>query len=296
MDPKTLVLLALQVSILSTVFLFGLKTTVQDLLYLIHRPGLLARSLLAVFVLMPLMVVALDLLFDFRPPVEVVLWALAISPLPPLLPRKETGAGGNTSYGLGLMAVLAVVSIAAVPLSLEVLASVFGRELAMPARTIAALVVKTTLAPLLAGVAVRRLMPSLAARLERPLIRITTVLLTVAVLVLVAASASAIWAAVGDGTVLAMTIVTLAGLAMGHLLGRPDPDHSVVLALATSCRHPAIALTIAATNYPEQQFGGIILLYLVVNALVAIPYLRWQRRRSSAAAAAASAAAVTMLE
>jgi BASS family bile acid:Na+ symporter len=279
-DLKQIVITALQVSILCTVFLFGLKATVSDLLYLIHRPRLLARSLLAVFVLMPLVVVILDLLFDFRPPVIVVLAALAISPLPPLLPRKETGAGGNAPFGLGLMAVLAIVSIVAVPLSLELLQTVFQRDLAMSALTIAGLVFKTTLAPLVAGVAVRRLMPAVAARIERPLIRISTVLLTAGVLALVGGSLSAIWAAVGDGTVLAMAIVTAAGLAIGHLLGRPDPDHSVVLALATCCRHPAIALTIAATNYPEQRFGGIILLYLVVNALVAIPYIRWQRRPS----------------
>ena len=288
MDLKQIVILALQVSILCTVFLFGLKATVADLLYLMHRPRLLARSLLAVFVLMPLVVVAIDLLFDFRPPVEIVLVALAISPLPPLLPRKETGAGGNTSYGLGLMAALAIVSIVAVPLSLKILQGVFDRELAMSALTIAGLVVKTTLAPLFAGVAVRRLMPSVAAKIERPLIRISTVLLAAGVLVLVAGSLSAIWQAVGEGTMLAMAIVTVAGLAIGHLLGGPDPDHSVVLALATCCRHPAIALTIAATNYPEQRFGGIILLYLVVNALVAIPYLKWQRRASAVAVATAA--------
>ena len=288
MDLKQIVILALQVSILCTVFLFGLKASVADLLYLMHRPRLLARSLLAVFVLMPLVVVVLDLLFDFRPPVEVVLAALAISPLPPLLPKKETGAGGNTSYGLGLMAVLAIVSIVAVPLSLEVLQSAFHREFAMPALTIAGLVFKTTLAPLVAGVAFRRLMPSVAAKIEKPLIRISSVLLAASVLALVAGALSAIWEAVGDGTVVAMAIVTVSGLAIGHLLGGPDPDHSVVLALATCCRHPAIALTIAATNYPEQRFGGIILLYLVVNAVVAIPYLRWQRRPSAAAVATAA--------
>jgi BASS family bile acid:Na+ symporter len=291
-DPKQIVILALQISILCTVFLFGLKATVSDLLYLIRRPRLLVRSLLAVFVLMPLVVVALDLLFAFRPPVEVMLAALAISPLPPLLPRKESGAGGNTSFGLGLMAVLAIVSIVAVPLSLEVLQRVFQRELAMPSLTIAGLVFKTTLAPLVAGVAVRRLMPSVAAKIEKPLIRISGVLLTAGVLVLVAGGASAIWEAIGDGTVLAMALVTVAGLAIGHLLGRPDRDHSVVLALATCCRHPAIALTIAATNYPEHRFGGIILLYLVVNALVAIPYIRWQRRPSAAAVTTESPSAL----
>ena len=47
MDLKQLVVLALQISIIATVFGFGLKATIADLLYLVHRPGLLARSLLA---------------------------------------------------------------------------------------------------------------------------------------------------------------------------------------------------------------------------------------------------------
>jgi len=123
---------------------------------------------------------------------------------------------------------------------------------------------------------------------------IGNVLLPAAVLVLVAGSLSAIWTAVGDGTVLAMAIVTVAGLAIGHFLGGPEPDHSVVLALSTSCRHPAIALTIAAASYPNHPFGGMILLYLLVNALVAIPYLKWQKRLGAGGHAAPSPPAVKM--
>jgi BASS family bile acid:Na+ symporter len=54
MALKHIVVLALQVSIFCTVFGFGLKTTTDDLMYVIRRPGLLARSLLAVFIIMPL--------------------------------------------------------------------------------------------------------------------------------------------------------------------------------------------------------------------------------------------------
>jgi BASS family bile acid:Na+ symporter len=50
------------------------------------------------------------------------------------------------------------------------------------------------------------------------------------------------------------------GLIVGHLMGGPDPEHSIVLALSTACRHPAIALSIAAANFPDQRFGGTILL------------------------------------
>ena len=62
MDLKQLLVLALQVSVACTVFGFGLKMTVHDLLYLVRRPGLLARSLLAMFVVMPVVAVLLAVL------------------------------------------------------------------------------------------------------------------------------------------------------------------------------------------------------------------------------------------
>jgi BASS family bile acid:Na+ symporter len=245
---------------------------------------------------MPLVVVGLDAAFDFRPPVEILLVALSISPLPPLLPRKEAAADGQVSYGLGLMALLAIVSIVAVPLSLRVLPIVFDKQLTVDTAAIAGVVVQSTLAPLLVGVVIRRRLPSVARRIEKPVRMIGNVLLPAAVLVLVAGSLSAIWTAVGDGTVIAMAIVTIAGLAIGHFLGGPEPSHSVVLALSTACRHPAIAVTIAAASYPNHAFGGMILLYLLVNALVAIPYLKWQDRPSATGHAAPSPPAVRVLK
>ncbi len=96
------------------------------------------------------------------------------------------------------------------------------------------------------------------------------------------AAFSEIWAAVGNGTVLAIVIFTVAGLAIGHVLGGPDPDHSAVLALSTACRHPAMALAIATTAIPDQRFGATILLYLLVNIVAGLPYIVWQRRRTGA--------------
>ena len=286
MSVKTLLLIAIQISILATVFGFGLRATVDDLLYVVRRPRLLARSLLAVFVIVPVLTVALVEMFDFQHAVEIVLVALAISPVPPILPTKETKAGGNTSFAIGLMAILSLVSIAAVPLILEALQWLFSRQLGISTGAIAAVIVKSTLLPLVAGVAVRAALPTLAERIEKPVSLIGKVLLTVAVLPVLAGAFAGMWAAVGNGTVLAMMIVTVAGLVVGHLLGRPDPDHAVVLALSTACRHPAIALTIASTNFPQLQFGPIVLLYLIVNAIVGIPYLKWQQRPVGAIRAA----------
>ena len=283
MDLKHLVILAFQVSILCTVFGFGLKTTTDDLLYLMRRPGLLLRSLLAVFVVMPVFAVLLVQLFDFRPVVKVGLVALAISPVPPLLPQRETRAGGSSSYALALMTVLSVLAIVMVPLSVEILQRVFGRPLSTEPGTIARLVLMTAILPLATGMAVRANLPRLAASIEKPVALAAKILLPLAALVLIGSAAPAIWATTGDGTLLAMLLFLAVGFAVGHALGGPDPDQSVVLALSTACRHPAIALSIASANFPGEHVGAGILLYLILGVIAGMPYVAWQRRQMQTA-------------
>jgi len=278
-DAKQILTLVFQVAIIGTVFGFGLNSTRDDLLYLWRRPGLLVRSLLAVLIVMPVAAVVLTKAFDFRHNVEVVLVALAISPVPPLLPQKESKAGGRRSYGLGLMLFLGLVAIAVIPLVVELLEQVFARPFTVDAGAIARIVLVAALLPIVAGMAVRALMPRVAERLEKPVRLIANGLLLVGVVVLLVVSWQAVWAAVGNGTILVLIGFVVAGLLVGHLLGAPEPEHAAVLALSTACRHPAIALGIAATNFPDERFGGTIILYLLVSAVVGIPYVAWQRRR-----------------
>jgi len=99
-----------------------------------------------------------------------------------------------------------------------------------------------------------------------------------------ALKARAQWALVGNGTLLAMITFVAIGLAVGHVMGGPDPDHSVVLALSTACRHPGIGLSIAAANFPDEHFAGAILLYVIVGTIVTVPYLSLLRRMKPAVA------------
>jgi len=59
MTLQQLILFALQASIMVTIFGFGLAATKDDLLYVVSRPGLFGRSVLAMFVVMPVLAVAL---------------------------------------------------------------------------------------------------------------------------------------------------------------------------------------------------------------------------------------------
>src|SRR5215204_1143432 len=141
MTIQQAVMLGLQASVVLIVFGFGLQTTLHDLQYLVRRPRLLARSLLSMFVIMPIVALILVRIFELRPSFEIALVALAISPVPPLLPRKEGKAGGRAAYGLALMAVVSILAIVVVPLWLAVMGRYFDRQLQMPPAAIAKVVV-----------------------------------------------------------------------------------------------------------------------------------------------------------
>jgi bile acid:Na+ symporter, BASS family len=281
MNLQQLIGLGLQASILMTVFGFGLQAAVADILYLTRRPSLLARSLGAMFLVMPLIAIALAKMFELRPSVEIVMIALSISPIPPLLPGKEGKAGGHSSYALGLMAIVGLLSIAVVPIGLQILGRYSMQPLQMPAAAIARVVLVTTLLPLALGMGVKALMPAVADRVAKPIALVAQILLAVGMLAILAAALPALLALIGNGTLVATVAFVAAGLAVGHLAGGSRSDEQIVLALSTASRHPGIALAIATANFPDEpRLGATVLLFLLVGGLVGAPYVAWQRRRA----------------
>lgn len=278
MDPKTIVILAFQLSIICTVLGFGLHGSRNDLLYLWRRPGLLVRSFVSVLVVMPIIALSMESIFDFRRNVELALIALSLSPIPPLLPTKSDRAGGEHAYTIALLLTLSLVAIVAVPVSAAILGAIYQREFRLSTASIAKVVLVMAVFPLIAGVLVRRWWPRVADWLTPIVGRIAKILLPLAIVALLAAAWRGIWDAIGDGTLLAITIFVVVGMVVGHLFGRPERGHSVVLGLATACRHPAIALTIASANFPQVQFVGTILLYVLVSAIIGVPYVMYMHR------------------
>jgi BASS family bile acid:Na+ symporter len=280
MTLQQAVMLALQASILMTVFSFGLRATPGDVLYVFRHPALLGRSIAAMFVIMPIVALALTSAYSLRPSVEIVLIALAISPIPPLLPGRQEKAGGDASFGLGLMAIIGALSIVIVPLAVDLLARFAARPLATSPSAIAAIVLQAALGPLAAGMAFRAMLPGVAARVAKPIELIATVLLGLGLLAVLASALPTVLSLIGNGSVLAFAAFVAVGLATGHLFGGPNADDRLVLALSTATRHPMIASTVARANFPDEpMLGATVLLYLLVSLLIGLPYQVWQKRR-----------------
>lgn len=280
MDLAALVGLTVRGSIVLIVVSLGLRATLGDTVSLLMRPGQLVRSLLAMNVIMPLVAVGLAAAFDLGVPVEAMLIALAVSPVPPILPRKELSAGGRASYAVGLQVMAALLAIVFVPLAVELIGWGFGRDTHMPATTVARLVLITVLLPLAVGIVIRRVAPALAERIAGPVSMGAFVLLLLVGVLLLVHSWSAAAALIGNGRVLAIAVFVGIGLLTGHLLGGPDLQDRAVLALSTACRHPGVALGIATINFPDEKLmTGAVLLYLLVSVVLSIPYAKWSRRQ-----------------
>jgi BASS family bile acid:Na+ symporter len=84
---------------------------------------------------------------------------------------------------------------------------------------------------------------------------------------------------VGNGTLGAMVLVTMAGLGVGHVLGGPTIENRLVLALSTASRHPAVAIAIAQATFPgDGLVTAAVLLELVVVTLISAPYISHIKR------------------
>jgi bile acid:Na+ symporter, BASS family len=280
LNVKEIIGFALKASIMLTLFGFGLRSSHGDILYLLRRPRVLMLSLTAMFIIMPLFTVLMTEMGHFNPAVEIALIALSISPIPPLLPKKVTKAGEIAPYGLGLMVTAGTLAIVYIPLATYLIGKYFHIPFDMSSIAVAKVIALSVLLPLGVGVLFRDFSPALAARIAGPLLRVAGVVLLIGVLCILAFACRTAWALVGDGTIIAFVAFILVGLLVGHALGGPDPDSRVTLALSTACRHPALALAIAAANFPaERRVLGAILLYAVLNALLTAPYVSWQRKK-----------------
>jgi len=271
--------LGIKISLILIVFCVALNTQRGDMLSLLRRPGLCVRSVLAMSIVMPLIAALLAGAFALNRQIELALIALAVAPVPPILPNKQIKAGASTSYSVGLLALSSVLAIVLIPLTVDVIGRLFGHDVRVPPAAIIKAVGLTLLAPLLAGMVVRELAPGLAAKLVKPLTLIGNILLVAACIPVLVVAWPELTKQIGNFTLVAIVALVLIGLLVGHLLGGPDPGDRTALALSTAQRHPGVALAVASIVAPhDKSVVMAVLLAFLVSVVVTIPYTKWRQK------------------
>lgn len=268
------------------VFALALRARASDALYLFTHPGAGLRAFVAIFVVVPVVALVLAAAFDLPDPVRIALLAIALSPLPPILPRKQLKAGAGVNYVTGLLFGAAVASVIIAPLGLLFVDWLLPRQSLLHPMSVIPPVLIGTAMPIVLGVVVHRLLgDERALKLADPVAKLGTIVFFLIALVLIGALAPQMWQVIGNGTVVALSAMILAGAGASYWLGNRNPGEKSALLLAATARHPGVAIAIASANFPDAKLApAAILLGTLLSVIIAIPFLK----RISAADGAAS--------
>ena len=277
MDGPLSIRLLATTSILLLVFALGARASLTDATGLLRDtfrpPYWLLRALFAMYVVVPAAAVSIGLALDLARPIRVGLLAMALAPIPPILPRRQLEVGGGAGHVFGLLVAVSLLAIVQVPLMVDVLGHVFGRAVSFGPGQVARVIAVTILVPLAAGLALRWLAPRWAGHLAPKASRLGSALLAVVVIVVLIKAGPAMLSLVRGDAMLAIGAMAAVAIGAGHWLGGPDPSDRAILAFASAMRHPALALAIAAANVPDEpRMLAAILLYVLVSLVMTSLY------------------------
>ncbi|MDP3242944.1 MAG: hypothetical protein Q8M69_21180 [Reyranella sp.] len=272
MTVALLVLLKITVTII--IFGIGLDSTLHDAVRLFRHPALLLRSLLAMYVLVPLAAVGLVILLPLPPGAEAGLLVLAVSAGAPLLPRKLLGIGDG-AYTFSLVTVSSVLAVILVPFWLEMLGPLFPRLPRLAPERTALILGESFFLPLLAGMAVRRFFPKFAAWTGGRVVGLAGLAMTLAAVVLLAVNWHVVLEVRWQG-IAALALLILMALVIGHVVGGPQEENRSALAVACATRHIGVAVAVA-TSLPGGRTAVVISIYIAVSVAITLPYTRWRR-------------------
>lgn len=265
-------------------FDLGIAIVPVEFRWVMQRPGLVARALFCVLVAVPALVWLVARAFGVPRSAEIGMMLMAIAPGAPVALRRSLDAGAHRAFAPALQILVAFLAILSMPVWIFFLNQYYAGQAYIDPRELARQVFFAQLMPLGLGVAARRLLPELALRIEPALHKAGSMLLALLlVLALVDVYQTVIDAGVGVGA--AVVVATMLALAVGHLMGGPDPTTRTSTAISSAARNAGLALLVAALNRASPAIIAAVLAYLVLSAFTVIPYVVWRARTAHRTAA-----------
>ena len=264
------------VFVVSSMLSVGLGLNVGQITAPLRNLRLVAMSLLANFVLMPVGAVVLARALRLVEPLAVGLLLLGVAAGAPFLPKLAQIAKGNLAFAVALMVLLTVITVAYLPLVLPL----FLPGVSVNPAKIAVSLVLLMLLPLAGALVVNAKLPAAAARVKPVIDRLSTLGLVLVVLLLVVANFSNVLSLFGTGAILAGLLFIALGYAVGWALGGPGADTRLVLGLGTAQRNIAAALVVGGQSFSNPSVVVMVVVVAVVSLLILLPLSRVVARDS----------------
>jgi BASS family bile acid:Na+ symporter len=243
----------------------GLGHMVQEIIEPFRNPRSVIAPLLANFVLVPLLGMAVIWFFPLARPLEIGLILISTAAGAPFLIKLTQFAKHDMALSAALLVLLLPATVIYMPIVVPLLlpeAEVSAGAIAMP-------LVLTMLLPLGVGLLVRARSPGWAMRLRPAMSKVSTVSLLVLVGATFLLNLRPILGLFGSGAIAAAVFVIVGAFAIGYALGGVNHERRCALGLGTSQRNIAAATVVAAESFGNPD----TLVMVVVSSLVGFAIL-----------------------
>ena len=271
MDTASLIKL-LNVAALVTIMLsIGLAVKFEHVAKSVKQVWPVIFGLIANFVLVPLVTVALLAAFQPDPLVSAGFLILAVCPGAPLGPAFTGIAEADVSLATGMMVLLASLSVVLSPLLLDLLLGWVAPESNLNIDYLAILLtlLLTQMLPLAFGLAVHSLAPALTQKLANPIRAIGNVLLLALIGAILFAQYETL-AAIRMRAWLGMSALLAASLGIGWFCGGLDVAKQKSMSLTTGTRNVAVGLVIAGGSLARTPAVTAVVAYGLFSTLGAL--------------------------
>ena len=277
----TLMKTGLPIALMAVMFSQGLRLALgQQLAFFKENSMAMARSLLAVLVLVPFVGVSVVAILRPSPAVAIGLLILASSPAAPFQLVNIAKKGGSLVYLATLHLTLALFAIITVPVTLYLLTHLFGFKAEFSTLAVAETVGTTILIPVGFGILMRYFFPKFADTVGPILGKLGEVALYL-LIIPVLIKAFALMLQIHLWSYVSMIVFIMVNLAICHLLGPEDAQERMTLALEGSARNIGLALTIGVLNFSQEKALPVFLPYVIVFVVISAIYLKWRQKRMS---------------
>jgi len=257
----------------------GFRYSVQEIVKPLRDiPGVIT-AVVANFVLVPLLAVAILWLIRIETPLAIGLMVVSVAAGAPMLIRLTQMAREPVSFAASIMVLLLVVTMIYMPIVIPRLAS--GDPIS--AMAIARPLLLTMLLPLCLAFVVRALSPRTAETLLPWAGKITNVALYIMVAATVLGNLDAVLGVFGKGAILSALLLIAGAFAIGYLVGTFDKREKIVLGFGTAQRNFGAATVVAVQSFTDPN----VLVMTVVCSTVAmllLPFARLLGKRKARAA------------
>ncbi len=265
--------------VVTSMLALSFKLSIQQMTQPLKDIRLVILALLANFVLVPLLALAIIKVFPLDQTLQIGVLLLGTAAGSPFIPKLVQGARGNVPYSVGLMFLIMVVSIFYIPVVLPLLLP--GVEI--NPWDIARSLIVTMLIPLVIGILIKSHSPDVADHWEPVMSKISSVSILVVWVVGFGLNLSNILNFIGTSGIGAMALLIVGSLVIGFLLGGRDPGVRTAMGLSTATRNGAAALLVATQNFSGTDTLPFLLVGFVLMILILLPSAKILGKRAETA-------------